>query len=1208
MKYILITLSIFLTTTLTLQATDYYVATNDPNSNDNNNGTSLSTPFKTIQQAATVATAGDIVNIRAGIYRETVRPANSGTENARILFKSYNNEDVTISGTEILSGWTLYQGSIYKTSMSASYFDNSHNMSDQIFVAGQMMPLCRWPNNTNLNPSYPAKSSFTTYIIKNAGANNITTSKFTDTNLPSNVDLIGAELYLQPNFEAWSWTLSGVVTAKSGFELTFDTYNSGGKDGGSGYDPKSRYFLYNKLSLLDAAGEWYHDMATNMLYLWCPNNANPSTLNVEAKKREFAFDLSERSYITIKELKIFASTITTDSEAGGSNKGYDNVGNIIYPWRNRDFTASASNILLDGIEASYLSHYTDVSGHFFLQWGLSSGFQISGTNHEVRNCKIQYSAGNGISAQGKGHKIINNVITDINYMATDASAVNTVQPGNTYDVEIAYNTIKRTGRSGITPRSLTNSLTNKYLARIHHNDVSEYMIQDWDGGGVYSAKENHGFIRVDHNTFYNSVNGFLNSGVYFDFSANVIIDHNVIWNNDWPLHIQGYGKDGMNNTLCYNNTALARNDGKKGSIGVENSVGTNKGTLLQNNILLFADGANTTPTGTFTPISLTGFTNASKVANFTPVSGNANFVSLTTPDYQLQPNSPCKDAGEMMTEMLIDGWAVPAFNEPLQGKIDIGAYEFGNPKFATGARLDFDNQAPTAPINLLSDKVLSDKLVLNWESAVDNIGITAYYIYQDGVFIGYSEHKTFTVKGLNASTNYKFEVKAVDYRGNISEVATLNTATTAVDTTPPTAPVNLRVSEQTLTGFKAEWDAATDNNFIEKYEVKINNESKGFVIAPDTYLSVKGLSANTSYSLTVVAYDGNGNNKTSVDINVKTGNAAIIVNESFNYTVDTTNPDADGTAGGFGYPASNFEIISKGLYGNWGTKSIVKTNSLAYADKQLKALLSAGNSLGVQNGAALVSLFNYAGLDSDPFASYRIPANKDFGVNNTELWISTLMNASDISKDIRLSFLNSAKKYNFSIGIKDQKWCIIDSTLNRIGGVAANVNSTVLMLVKVTYGNVGTANRDDKVELWVNPDLSGDLPAADATYNAMVGNFGRYSFYSAWAATVAPVLTMDEFRIGLQKEDVMPISVFSGVENTQKEQPNIYPTITSNIINVKDLEGYQLQIFNIEGKMLQSHKIISENETINVSAFRRGMYFLRAIGTTDTKCFKILLK
>ena len=77
-------------------ASEYYVS---PSGSDSSPGT-LSQPFLTIQKAASVMVAGDTAYIRAGIYRETVAPVNSGTQNAPIVFMPYNGESVTVSGAD----------------------------------------------------------------------------------------------------------------------------------------------------------------------------------------------------------------------------------------------------------------------------------------------------------------------------------------------------------------------------------------------------------------------------------------------------------------------------------------------------------------------------------------------------------------------------------------------------------------------------------------------------------------------------------------------------------------------------------------------------------------------------------------------------------------------------------------------------------------------------------------------------------------------------------------------------------------------------------------------------------------------------------------------------------------------------------------------------------------------------------------------------
>ena len=111
-------------------AADYYVS---PSGSDSSPGT-LSQPFLTIQKAASVMAAGDTAFIRAGIYRETVTPANSGTQNAPITYMPYNGESVTVSGADVIpaSSWTLSSGSIYKAPMSWDL----GNGANQVFLAG----------------------------------------------------------------------------------------------------------------------------------------------------------------------------------------------------------------------------------------------------------------------------------------------------------------------------------------------------------------------------------------------------------------------------------------------------------------------------------------------------------------------------------------------------------------------------------------------------------------------------------------------------------------------------------------------------------------------------------------------------------------------------------------------------------------------------------------------------------------------------------------------------------------------------------------------------------------------------------------------------------------------------------------------------------------------------------------------------------------
>lgn len=128
--------------------------------------------------------AGDTAFIRAGIYRESVTPKNSGTQGSLITFMPFNGEAVTVSGANVIpaTSWTLSGGSIYKAPVSS----NSSSSFNQVFVDGQMMIEARWPNTT-LDVSHPilAQPAAGSFID---GGTGLSTGTITDPNLPARPD------------------------------------------------------------------------------------------------------------------------------------------------------------------------------------------------------------------------------------------------------------------------------------------------------------------------------------------------------------------------------------------------------------------------------------------------------------------------------------------------------------------------------------------------------------------------------------------------------------------------------------------------------------------------------------------------------------------------------------------------------------------------------------------------------------------------------------------------------------------------------------------------------------------------------------------------------------------------------------------------------------------------------------------------------------
>ena len=63
-----------------------------------------------------------------------------------------------------------------------------------------------------------------------------------------------------------------------------------------------------------------------------------------------------------------------------------------------------------------------------------------------------------------------------------------------------------------------------------------------------------------------------------------------------------------------------------------------------------------------------------------------------------------------------------------------------------------DTETPTVPENLDSPLQTGSTLELGWVASSDDVGVTAYRIYQNGAPIGTSGSATYTAQGLSPST------------------------------------------------------------------------------------------------------------------------------------------------------------------------------------------------------------------------------------------------------------------------------------------------------------------------------------------------------------------------------------------------------------------------------------------------------------------------
>ncbi len=107
----------------------YHVA---KNGRDHNDGMEQ-TPFLTIQKAASVMIAGDKVIVHEGEYREWVQPGCGGlNDSCRITYEAAEGEKVVIKGSERISDWKHYQGTVWYAEIQNERFGDYNPYSTQI--------------------------------------------------------------------------------------------------------------------------------------------------------------------------------------------------------------------------------------------------------------------------------------------------------------------------------------------------------------------------------------------------------------------------------------------------------------------------------------------------------------------------------------------------------------------------------------------------------------------------------------------------------------------------------------------------------------------------------------------------------------------------------------------------------------------------------------------------------------------------------------------------------------------------------------------------------------------------------------------------------------------------------------------------------------------------------------------------------------------
>jgi hypothetical protein len=491
-------------------AKDYYVS---KKGSDNNKGTQQA-PFLTIQKAASIMKPGDVCYIFSGFYSETVTPKYSGTANKPIMFRPFTiNEKVTVSGANVIERdkWVKESNNTFKVNI-----DIILDHENQVFLGKKSLVEARWPN---------IEDDF--LEMKTSTMDEGTTPEnIIDNELPD-YDFTGGSVWVHATKYWVDWTSpilgqeENSISIKNLSRFRNHFLKKSRHIAGEGAD----YYVFGIKDALDKNNEWFYDKKTKELFVYRENGLLPKE-DYYVKKRMYAFNLSDKQFIQLKNIDIVGATVLTNKET--------------------------ESIILDGLKILY--PYYSLQNNELLGDQSDKGVVLEGKNCIVQNSEIGFSTGSCLSVFGEENLVFNNYIHDANAVGSVASCV---YLGGKLNV-ISHNTLTRAGRTVL-------GYSKMYKSLIQNNDMSHSGKLTSDLGLTYGNLIEGGNSEVRYNFLHHNDDDHTSMGLYYDHGTkNIISHHNIIWGiKDLGLIINHYAAY----HLMYNNTFISNGDGFRSNWG-----------------------------------------------------------------------------------------------------------------------------------------------------------------------------------------------------------------------------------------------------------------------------------------------------------------------------------------------------------------------------------------------------------------------------------------------------------------------------------------------------------------------------------------------------------------------------------------------------------------------------------------------------------------
>ena len=701
--------------------------------------------------------------------------------------------------------------------------------------------------------------------------------------------------------------------------------------------------------------------------------------------------------------------------------------------------------------------------------------------------------------------------------------------------------------------------------------------------------------------------------------------------------------------------AATANDGTE-AVTIPNTTGTTNRIMIKGTNHIFFDVSNTNftittgSTDTIAPTAPTSLAASGTTQTATNLTWPASTDNVAVTGYDVYQGGVFKATVATTSYSVTGLTAATTYTFTVRARDGAGNIS-GDSNVATVTTLAIpvDTTAPSAPASLAASGTTSSSTNLTWTASTDNVAVSGYDVFQDGVFKANVATPSYAVTSLAASTTYSFYVIAKDAAGNASAASNTVSITTLVAslaycTSQGNSTADERIGKvvfgtisNTSTGttgyenFTAQSSNATRSTaytititpawtstvYAEGYAVFIDYNQNGVFTDAGETVWTKTASTTTpvsgTFTIPTTATLGATRMRVSMKYNaVPTSCEAFSYGQVEDYTVtiqasaaDTTAPTAPTSLAASGTTAS-----STNLTWTASTDNVAVTGYDVYQNGVFKANTATNSYAVTALSASTAYTFYVIAKDAAGNASV---ASNTVSVTTTSASITYCTSQGNNTADERIGKVVFGTISNSSTGTTGYENYTAQST-NAIRGTAYTITitpawtSTVYSegyAVFIDYNQNGVFT-DAGETVW-SKTASTTTPVSGTFTIPTTATLGATRMRVSMKYNGVPT-SCEAFSYGQVEDYTINItSVAREIEantNASTLSYTIYPNpVNGAVLNISEVENATYKVYTMLGQEVSSGSI--ENEAIPMANINPGTYLLEVIsnGKSATKRF-----